>query len=194
MKRNAKRKLNSRVISLAIAGLVLSGLAAQAVGSRSARDGRREEARAMGQPILAVVSLGDQRITIYDARGKILQAPVSSGQTGYETPAGIYSIVQKKESHYSNLYEDGQMPFMQRITWTGIALHAGVLPGHPASHGCVRLPLAFARQLFTVTRTGGAVHVLDQSPAPQEALAMVRGNATYAGMGGPLEDVPAGTN
>jgi hypothetical protein len=86
------------------------------------------------------------------------------------------------------------MPFMQRLTWDGIALHAGQIPGHPASHGCVRLPLAFARALFGVTRMGGAVHVIDKSPAPQEALAMVRGNGTYAGMGGPLEEVPAGTD
>src|SRR5262245_25194750 len=103
---------------------------------------------------MAIVSLGDQRISIYGADGKLLDAPVSSGSAGYETPAGIFSIVQKKEEHRSNLYDDGEMPFMQRITWTGIALHAGNLPGHPASHGCVRLPMAFARQLFDMTEMG----------------------------------------
>ena len=86
--------------------------------------------------MLAIVSLGDQRVTIYNADGKMLQAPVSTGATGLETPAGIYSVVQKEMDHHSNVYEDGAMPFMQRITWTGIALHGGVLPGYAASHGC----------------------------------------------------------
>ena len=84
--------------------------------------------------------LDTQRVTIYDTAGRIQQSPVSTGQTGLETPAGIFSVVQKNEVHRSNLYEDGNMPFMQRITWTGIAMHAGVLPGHPASHGCVACP------------------------------------------------------
>ena len=84
---------------------------------------------------------------------------MSSGQTGYETPAGIFSIVQKKEVHTSNLYQDGNMPFMQRITWTGIALHAGVLPGHPASHGCVRLPRVMAEHFFRNVQVGTPVIV-----------------------------------
>ena len=87
--------------------------------------------RPAGVPLMAVVSLADQRVTIYDANGKILRAPVSTGQTGYETPAGIYSVIQKEAEHYSNLYDDASMPFMQRITWSGIALHAGALPGYP---------------------------------------------------------------
>ena len=88
------------------------------------------------------------------------QSPVSTGSTGYETPAGIFSVVQKKADHNSNLYEDGNMPFMQRITWTGIALHAGVLPGHPASHGCVRLPMDFAQRLFDLTDVGMRVIIV----------------------------------
>jgi hypothetical protein len=121
-------------------------------------------------PILAVVSLSDQRVTIYDAEGKMLQSPVSTGATGLETPAGIFSVVQKKEVHASNIYEDGNMPFMQRITWTGIAMHAGVLPGQPASHGCVRLPHAFAQQLFGLTDIGLRVIIVrdDIVPAPIE--------------------------
>ena len=119
-------------------------------------------------PLLAVVALGEQRITIYDASGKVLQAPISTGSTGYETPAGVFSIVQKKEMHESNLYEDGKMPFMQRITWTGIALHAGVLPGHPASHGCVRMPLQFAERLFPLTDLGLRVVIVPDDIAPGE--------------------------
>jgi hypothetical protein len=115
-----------------------------------------------------VVALGEQRITVYDAAGKMLQAPVSTGATGYETPAGVFSIVQKKEMHESNLYEDGKMPFMQRITWTGIALHAGVLPGRPASHGCVRMPPQFAEQLFPLTDLGMRVVIVRDDIAPAE--------------------------
>ena len=112
------------------------------------RSRKREEylqSRPAGEPVMAIVSLGRQRVTVYDADGWIMRAPVSSGQTGYETPAGIYSILQRKAEHYSNLYDDAEMPFMQRLTWSGIALHAGALPGHPASHGCVRMPLRFRR-------------------------------------------------
>jgi hypothetical protein len=106
-------------------------------------------------PLLAVVALDAQRITVYDQNGRMMQqSPVSTGTTGYETPVGIFSVVQKKADHNSNLYEDGNMPFMQRITWTGIALHAGVLPGRPASHGCVRMPMDFAQRLFDLTDVG----------------------------------------
>ena len=120
-------------------------------------------------PLLAIVSLNDQRVTVYDANGrKMLQSPVSTGSTNYETPVGIYSVVQKKEQHQSNQYEDGNMPFMQRITWTGIAMHAGVLPGHPASHGCVRLPIAFAERLFGLTDIGLRVIVVRDDMAPGE--------------------------
>jgi hypothetical protein len=119
-----------------------------------------------GVPVLAVVALDAQRISIYDANGKMIQqSPVSTGSTGYETPAGIFSVVQKKPVHNSNLYQDGNMPFMQRITWTGIALHAGALPGYPASHGCVRLPIAFAERLFELTDVGMRV-VLTPSDVP----------------------------
>ena len=121
-----------------------------------------------GKPVLAIVSLNEQRVSIYDANSKILEAPVSTGSAGYETPAGIFSIVQKKEMHSSNLYEDGRMPFMQRITWTGIALHAGTLPGHPASHGCIRLPIDFAQRLFDLTDLGMRVLVVRDDMGPSE--------------------------
>src|SRR6185312_11993 len=91
---------------------------------------------------------------------------VSTGQTGYETPVGVYSVLQKQEEHYSNVYDDASMPFMQRITWSGIALHAGVLPGYPASHGCVRMPYEFAQQLFPLTRLGLRVVVAHDDVAP----------------------------
>lgn len=143
-----------------------------------------------------VVSIPLQRAYVY--RGGILigVTTVSTGKPGHRTPTGKFDILQKRPRHFSNLYNNAPMPFMQRLTWGGIALHAGQIPGRPASHGCVRLPLDFARNLFSVTRVGGSVHIVDQSPAPQEALAMVKGNGNgaYTGMGGPLEDVPAGTD
>jgi hypothetical protein len=117
---------------------------------------------------MAVVSLRDQRITVYDAAGWILRAPVSSGQRGRETPAGIFSVIQKEAEHYSNLYDDAYMPHMQRITWSGIALHGGPLPGHAASHGCIRLPYDFAAHLFDLTRVGMRVIVAPADVAPIE--------------------------
>ena len=148
-------------------GLLMLGVSIEAAGAQGGREARYDaHRRGAGKPVMAIVALSEQRVSIYDADGKIMESPVSSGATGYETPAGIFSIVQKKEDHRSNLYEDGEMPFMQRITWTGIALHAGVLPGRPASHGCVRLPMAFARQLFDTTELGLRVLIVRDDVAP----------------------------
>jgi hypothetical protein len=119
-----------------------------------------------GVPVMVVVSLSRQKMTVYDARGRMLEAPVSTGQVGYETPAGLYSVIERKRHHYSNLYENAPMPYMQRITWSGIALHAGALPGHPASHGCIRLPYDFAGRLFELSRRGMRVVVARDDIAP----------------------------
>src|SRR5215468_5879486 len=123
-----------------------------------------------GEPIMAIVSLHDQQITVYDDKGWIMRAPVSSGQKGRETPAGIFSIIEKDAEHYSNLYDDAYMPHMQRITWSGIALHGGALPGYPASHGCVRMPFDFAERLFDETRVGLRVIVAPTDVTPIEIV------------------------
>ena len=115
---------------------------------------------------MAIVSLRSQRITVYDADGWIMRAPVSSGEVGRETPAGIFSVIQKDAEHHSNLYDDAYMPHMQRLTWSGIALHGGLLPGHPASHGCIRLPYDFAAHLFDLTKLGMRVIVAPSDVAP----------------------------
>jgi L,D-transpeptidase catalytic domain len=115
---------------------------------------------------MAIVSLQRQQITIYDTKGWILRAPVSTGQKGRETPAGIFSVLGKEAEHYSNLYDDAFMPHMQRLTWSGIALHGGMLPGHPASHGCIRLPYEFAERLFDVTKVGMRVIIAPGDAAP----------------------------
>ena len=149
----------------------------------------RPERAASGE-VEIVVSIPLQRAFIYRGGTLIGVTTVSTGRPGHETPTGSFPILQKRREHYSNLYNNAPMPFMQRLTWDGIALHAGQIPGRPASHGCVRLPLDFARQLFAVTTLGATVHIVDQSPSAGEALAMVRGPAAYVGMGGPEE--PAG--
>src|SRR5947207_7622699 len=160
-----------QAVSLAVAGLaalIAAGNDAAARSGWSERSVEPIELRAARDPIMVIVSLRNQRITVYDAEGWILRAPVSSGQKGRETPAGIYSVIQKVEEHYSNLYDDAYMPHMQRITWSGIALHGGVLPGHPASHGCIRLPFDFAEQLLDATSMGMRVIVAPTDVAPVE--------------------------
>jgi hypothetical protein len=124
--------------------------------------------RAAGEPIMAIVSIKSQQVTFYDAEGWILRAPVSTGTTGRETPAGIFALLEKDKDHHSSLYDDASMPNMQRITWNGIALHGGPLPGHAASHGCVRMPYDFAEKLFDKTRIGMRVIISPNDAAPVE--------------------------
>jgi L,D-transpeptidase catalytic domain len=152
------------VVSLSV--LIAAENLAEAGSSRTERSIESVDSRAAGEPIMAIVSLHSQRITIYDADGWTLRAPVSSGQPGRETPAGIFSIIQKDAEHHSNLYDDAYMPHMQRLTWSGIALHGGQLPGHPASHGCLRLPFDFAAHLFDLTKLGMRVIVAPSDVAP----------------------------
>jgi hypothetical protein len=114
------------------------------------------------------VSIKTQQVTFYDAEGWILRAPVSTGTTGRETPAGIFAVIEKDEDHHSSLYDDAWMPNMQRITWNGIALHGGPLPGYAASHGCVRMPFDFAEKLFDKTRIGMRVIISPNDAAPVE--------------------------
>ncbi len=138
--------------------------------SAQRRDVRPDESsftRGVKGPMIAVVSLNDQRITLYDAEGRLVRAPVSSGSTGNETPVGLYTIIQKNRDHVSNLY-DAEMPFMQRITWSGIALHAGALPGYPASHGCVRMPHRFAETIFDLETKGMRVVLVRNDMSPVE--------------------------
>jgi hypothetical protein len=162
------KSLRSCATALIVAGFAFGGVP-HADARKAEREDRFVPNHAPGTPLLAVVGLAEQRISIYDAKGKIMESPVSSGQTAYETPAGIYSVVQKEEEHHSNLYDDASMPFMERITWTGMALHAGVLPGYPASHGCVRLPHDFAERLYDVTNMGMRVVVVREDITPAEA-------------------------
>jgi len=115
---------------------------------------------------MAIVSIKRQQVTIYDADGWIMRAPVSTGTTGRETPSGVFSVVEKDKDHHSSLYDDAAMPNMERITWSGIALHGGPLPGYAASHGCVRMPYEFAETLFDKTRIGMRVIIAPNDAEP----------------------------
>jgi lipoprotein-anchoring transpeptidase ErfK/SrfK len=127
----------------------------------------KEAAKPRG-PLIINVSINKQTVKIYDANGFFAEAPVSTGMAGHGTPMGAFSVIQKQKMHHSNIYSGAPMPFMQRITWSGVAMHAGVLPGYPASHGCIRMPMAFAVKMYGWTRMGARVIVTpgELAPAP----------------------------
>ena len=122
-------------------------------------------------PLLLIVNTRNQRATLYRNGIPIGVSTVSTGRAGYATPAGVFTILQKHVEHYSSKYDNAPMPYMQRLTWKGVALHAGQLPGYPASHGCIRLPLGFARLLYGETKLGMTVVVTDQVATPRVAPA-----------------------
>jgi len=126
--------------------------------------------RAPAGAVAIVVSLPDQRVYVYRNGVRIGVSTCSTGKKGHETPTGIFTILQKDKHHRSSTYNNAPMPNMNRLTWSGIALHAGNLPGYPASHGCVRLPLAFSEQLFTVTHLGTPVIIADAATYPTTVL------------------------
>ena len=117
-------------------------------------------------PVALIVNLQTQRAYVYRNGVPIGVSTVSTGKAGHATPTGIFTILQKDRDHRSNLYNDAPMPFMQRLTWSGIALHAGNLPGYPASHGCIRLPAPFAESLYGVTKLGLTVVITSDFNRP----------------------------
>ena len=117
-------------------------------------------------PLIIAVSIEQQKVRIYDANGLFAESPVSTGMKGHSTPMGVFSVIQKNKMHRSNIYSGAPMPYMQRITWSGIALHAGVLPGYPASHGCIRMPMAFAVKMWNWTRMGARVVITPGAITP----------------------------
>ncbi|MBB4383302.1 Lipoprotein-anchoring transpeptidase ErfK/SrfK [Bradyrhizobium sp. Rc3b] len=117
-------------------------------------------------PLVIVVSIDRQKVTVYDTNGVFAESPVSTGMKGHSTPMGVFSVIQKHKFHHSNIYSGAPMPYMQRITWSGVAMHAGVLPGYPASHGCIRMPMAFAVKMWNWTRMGARVIVAPGEMTP----------------------------
>ncbi len=121
-------------------------------------------------PMTVVVSLPAQRAYVYRNGVRIGASTISSGKKGHRTPTGVFTVLQKDKDHRSNKYNNAPMPYMQRLTWDGIALHAGGLPGYPASHGCVRLPLAFSEALFAATSKGMTVVITDEKATTQNIV------------------------
>lgn len=122
-------------------------------------------------PLLVVVNISTQRLIAYRNGVPIAVSTVSTGRQGHRTPTGVFTILQKRQEHYSSIYNNAPMPYMQRLTWGGIALHGGDLPGYPASHGCIRLPHDFARRLFGETSLGMTVVIVNQPALPRIAPA-----------------------
>lgn len=155
---------------LIIQPLVMTDEAAARSRRHSGDEGspKKQQVEVPPGPLFAVVSITRQRVSIYGNTGLVASAPISTGQPGHPTPTGLFSILGKERFHRSNLYSSAPMPWMQRVTWSGIAMHQGVLPGYPASHGCIRMPTEFARRLFSMTKVGQRVVITRQDVDPAE--------------------------
>src|SRR6266498_1067296 len=129
-----------------------------------------EPERAPEGPLLIVASITEQVAYVYRNGIRIARSSVSTGRPGHPTPTGVFTILEKEVHHTSSIYKGAEMPYMERVTWGGIALHAGDLPGYPDSHGCIRLPLEFSKLLFGVTMKGATVIIADEHSAPAETI------------------------
>jgi hypothetical protein len=121
-------------------------------------------------PLLIVASITEQVVYVYRNGIRIARSSVSTGRPGHRTPTGVFTILEKEVHHASSIYKGAEMPYMERVTWNGIALHAGDLPGYPDSHGCIRLPLGFSKLLFGITMKGATVIIADEHSAPAETV------------------------
>jgi len=178
--RRFRHLMVTAVLSAALLAMPLEPLAAQQPAPISASIIERVEQLKPGEylwapdlapagPVLIIISLTSQRAVTYRNGVPIGVSTVSTGKAGYETPTGLFTILQKHVRHRSNLYNDASMPYMQRLTWGGLALHGGNLPGYPASHGCIRLPQGFARLLYGITRLGLTVVITQETAVPRVA-------------------------
>ena len=169
---SARRISSTFFTLLGIAALVAAVGASLPAEAKKRRNAEKPVAAAIpdpadGEPMTLVVSLGPQKVDVYRGMTLIASSSVSTGMRGYATKAGVFSILEKHRHHHSNLYSGAPMPWMNRITWSGTALHAGVVPGYPASHGCIRLPFSFAPKLFKITTVGDNVIVARDRLAPR---------------------------
>ena len=139
------------------------------VGRRPAEPKAVEGNKPVG-PLYAVVSLADQHVSFYDANGLWERSVISTGVAGHPTPPGLFTILEKERWHRSNIYSGAPMPYMQRLAWTGVAMHEGVVTGRPASHGCIRLPGNFAKRLFSLTNVGQRVVVSPEDITPSDIV------------------------
>lgn len=155
----------------ALAAVTAIGFALPAEAKKDKRDAKPVEDGIQdihnGEPMTLIVSLGAQKVDIYRGTTLVTTSAVSTGQAAFPTKAGVFTILEKQRYHHSNIYSGAPMPWMNRITWSGTALHAGVVPGYPASHGCIRLPYSFAPKLFKITTVGEHVVVAKGRPTPE---------------------------
>jgi hypothetical protein len=165
---NRKPRAGTQLALFCLAGLALVGT----MGGADAKH-HREQAKASAEsevlpkgPFEIIISIADQHLSLYGSTGLIARAPVSTGKRGHATPLGVFSVIEKQKWHRSNIYSAAPMPYMQRITWSGVALHAGVVPGFPASHGCIRLNNEFAIRLWHLTKIGTRVIITRKDVAP----------------------------
>jgi L,D-transpeptidase catalytic domain len=175
--------------SFAALGLGASGAAAQLVTKHAEQLQNGEfnwhPERAQGGPLLIIVSIPDQKVHVYRNGIRVAASTCSTGKPGHSTPTGVFKILQKDKHHRSSTYNNAPMPNMNRLTWSGVALHAGQLPGYPASHGCVRLPMAFSELLFGITKMGMTVVIADSDSFPRDVVhpGMVLGQYARAEFG-----------
>jgi hypothetical protein len=169
---SASARVRAALAGGAAVAMVLAALgAANAAVQSKPPHAKREQAKKEPPPKpldmpLIEVSIAKQQLTLYENGEPVAHAPVSTGMAGHLTPTGIFSVIGKEIFHRSNIYSGAPMPYMQRITWSGVAMHAGVLPGYPASHGCIRMPPEFAVRLYGLTRRGARVLVMPHEVAP----------------------------
>jgi lipoprotein-anchoring transpeptidase ErfK/SrfK len=145
-------------------------------------------------PLVIAISIEKQRVRVYDSNGFFAESPVSTGTKSHPTPMGVFSIIQKHKMHHSNIYSGAPMPYMQRITWSGVAMHQGVLPGYPASHGCIRMPMAFAQKMWVWTKMGARVVITpgEISPASFSHPMLVTQKSVPVATDVPPVDAPLG--
>jgi lipoprotein-anchoring transpeptidase ErfK/SrfK len=143
-------------------------LGLKAVDKQSARQAEPAEVPNPERPLFVVASIADQHVSVYNHYGLVARSAISTGMAGHSTPKGIFTIIGRERYHRSNIYSAAPMPFMQRVTWSGIAMHLGVVPGHPASHGCIRLPAGFATKLWGLTKIGERIVISPQEVTPAE--------------------------
>jgi lipoprotein-anchoring transpeptidase ErfK/SrfK len=165
----------------------------RAIDKKTEKAEKETSAKPVG-PLLIAISIERQRVRIYDANGFFAESPVSTGTKTHPTPMGVFSIIQKHKMHHSNIYSGAPMPFMQRITWSGVAMHAGVLPGYPASHGCIRMPMAFAQKMWNWTRMGARVVITpgEMTPSHFSHPLLVTQKAVPVANDAPQVDAPLG--
>lgn len=198
MQRRFERRLEALTLTLLVAAMVLGSVPAaaqQMPPTTPPEDLEPGQFVWMPQvspsgPVVVLVSLSEQFAYVYRNGIVIGFCPVATGKPGHETPTGVFTILQRDKDHVSNLY-NAPMPYTQRLTWSGICLHAGSVPGYPNSHGCVHLPLEFSRLLYEIEETGGTVVIADDHSGPSEAAHPGLVLAALAPDGEPIA-VPAG--